>query len=169
MSELSVRISRCSPHDLSIVRELAETIWRRHYPGIITAEQIEYMLPRMYSVAALSQLLRTPDAGLAMARIGDRPVGFVSWYPSDEPATMKLDKLYVLPELHRQGVGRALMAHVEQVARNAGCTTLVLTVNKRNAGSIAAYERVGFATREAVVVDIGGGFAMDDYVMAKPL
>ncbi|MEO8488040.1 MAG: hypothetical protein ABI585_17060, partial [Betaproteobacteria bacterium] len=46
---------------------------------------------------------------------------------------------------------------------------LVLNVNKRNAKAIAAYRACGLATREDVVVDIGGGFVMDDYVMAKPL
>ena len=49
------------------------------------------------------------------------------------------------------------------------CSTLILNVNKNNVQAIRAYEKNGFAIREAVVVDIGGGFVMDDYVMAKPL
>jgi RimJ/RimL family protein N-acetyltransferase len=48
-------------------------------------------------------------------------------------------------------------------------TTLILNVNKQNLRAIRAYERNGFFVREAVVVDIGGGFVMDDYVMAKRL
>jgi len=35
--------------------------------------------------------------------------------------------------------------------------------------AIRAYERYGLAIREAVVVDIGNGFVMDDYVMALNL
>ena len=42
-------------------------------------------------------------------------------------------------------------------------------MNKHNAAAIAAYRNCGFVTREEVVVDIGNGFVMDDYVMAKPL
>ena len=42
-------------------------------------------------------------------------------------------------------------------------------MNKHNAGAIAAYRRLGFAMREEVVVDIGNGYVMDDYVMAKAL
>jgi GNAT superfamily N-acetyltransferase len=169
MADVRLRIARCLPEDLPAVGELAGTIWRQHYPGIITHEQIEYMLPRMYSVEALSEFLRASDAGLALAHVGDRLAGFAAWYRPDEPATTKLDKLYVLPELHGHGVGRRLIAHVEEAARAAGAATLVLNVNKRNVRSIAFYERCGFATREAVVVDIGGGFVMDDYVMAKVL
>ncbi|MBK6393862.1 MAG: GNAT family N-acetyltransferase [Betaproteobacteria bacterium] len=65
--------------------------------------------------------------------------------------------------------GRALIAHVEAAARRDGAGTLILNVNKRNAKAIAAYRACGFATREAVVADIGGGFVMDDYVMAKAI
>ena len=54
-------------------------------------------------------------------------------------------------------------------ARADGAGWLILNVNKRNASAIAFYERCGLAVREAVVVDIGEGFVMDDYVMAKPL
>ena len=75
----------------------------------------------------------------------------------------------MLPELHGQGLGRRLIEHVAAQARADGATTLVLNVNKRNASAIAAYRRCGFAVREEVVVDIGGGYVMDDYVMAKAL
>ncbi len=75
----------------------------------------------------------------------------------------------MLPSVHGKGIGRMLIEHVEQAARSQGCDTVVLNVNKNNAGAISAYERCGFAKCEAVVVDIGGGFVMDDYVMAKRL
>jgi hypothetical protein len=42
-------------------------------------------------------------------------------------------------------------------------------VNKRNTRAIAAYQRNGFVTADSVVTDIGGGFVMDDYIMAKEL
>ena len=97
------------------------------------------------------------------------PVGFAAWYRSPEPATTKLDKLYVAIEQHGRGVGRRLLDHVEDAARSDGSGTLILNVAKRNEASIAFYRRCGFSRRNEVVIDIGGGFVMDDYVMAKPL
>ena len=86
-----------------------------------------------------------------------------------ESGEAKLDKLYVLPSRQRHGLGGRLIARVAERARAAGATTLILNVNKHNAQAIRAYEQHGFAIREAVVVDIGDGFVMDDYVMELDL
>ena len=162
-----VTIDAAAAADLPVVVRLAEAIWRAHYPGIIAHEQIDYMLARGYTLDALAPFLHESGSGLAIARARGEPVGFAAWYRPDEPATTKLDKLYVLPSQHGRGVGRALVAHVEAAARRDGARTLILNVNKNNAKAIAAYRACGFSTREAVVADIGGGFVMDDYVMAK--
>jgi ribosomal protein S18 acetylase RimI-like enzyme len=55
-----------------------------------------------------------------------------------------------------------LLGRVVERARAAGAATLILNVNRRNVQAIRAYERYGLAIREAVVVDIGNGFVMDD-------
>jgi GNAT superfamily N-acetyltransferase len=164
-----VAIAAAGRADLPVVRRLAHTIWHRHYPGIITVAQIDYMLARGYAEDALAKFLSTPGAGLLLAKDGGATVGFAAYLPADEPATMKLDKLYVLQERHGHGLGRQLIDAVAAAAREQRCTTLVLNVNKKNAGAIRAYERCGFTVREAVVVDIGAGHVMDDYVMARSL
>ena len=46
---------------------------------------------------------------------------------------------------------------------------MILAVNKQNSRAIAAYLKNGFAVREAVRVEIGNGFVMDDFIMAKSL
>ncbi len=154
--------------DLPVVRHLAETIWREHYPSIIAHAQIDYMLARGYSEEALRKFVREPGAGLALLDAGG-PAGFAAWHRADEPATTKLDKLYVLASVRGKGAGRLLIEHVEAAARRDGSRVVILNVNKGNAKAIAAYRACGFDVRESVVVDIGGGFVMDDYVMAKPL
>ena len=163
-----IEIAPATPADLPAVQALARRIWHAHYPGIISVDQIEYMLARGYATAELARFLATPGAGLALARDAE-PVGFAAWYRSPEPATTKLDKLYVAIEQHGRGVGRRLLDHVEDAARSDGSGTLILNVAKRNEASIAFYRRCGFSRRNEVVIDIGGGFVMDDYVMAKPL
>ena len=80
---------------------------------------------------------------------------------------MKLHKLYLLPELQGRGLGSRLLQHVEHEVGAGGARRLILSVNKRNVRAIKAYQRNGFVIAESVITDIGGGYVMDDYVMAK--
>lgn len=169
MQEPAIAVVRARRDELPEVQRLAGVVWRAHYPGIITPEQIEYMLARGYALDALEAFLGRDGRGLELATVGGTPVGLAAWYVTENPAEAKLDKLYVLPSEQRRGLGRRLIERVAELARAAGARTLILNVNKNNVQAIRAYEKHGFAIREAVVVDIGRGFLMDDYVMAKPL
>jgi ribosomal protein S18 acetylase RimI-like enzyme len=155
--------------DLDAVAALARAIWRKHYPGIITPEQIEYMLDRGYSRAALRRFITEKGAGLDLAHVDGRLAGFSAYHRGDDRGELKLDKLYVHQDFHRRGVGRRLIEAAATAARAQHRATVILSVNKNNAQAINAYLRNGFVVREAVVVDIGGGFVMDDYIMAKRL
>jgi ribosomal protein S18 acetylase RimI-like enzyme len=62
-----------------------------------------------------------------------------------------------------------MLQHCADEARRFGARRLILSVNKRNARAIAAYRRNGFTVAEAVMVDIGRGFVMDDFIMARDL
>jgi len=166
-SPLAIR--RADLSDLATIMRLAHEIWHRHYPGIITVEQIDYMLARGYSHEALSAYVTDPTRGLVVAEYDAGPVGFCAWYPPGEPATMKLDKLYVLPAMQRKGVGRALIEHVARAARMAGCRTLILNVNRNNVDAVRAYEHCGFTIRESGDFPIGNGFMMEDHIMARDL
>jgi len=124
------------------------------------------MLQWMYS---LDQLDADLKAGIRFDRLlcDDRLIGFAAY--GAENGEMKLHKLYLHPDFQGRGLGSQLLRHVEVEAREGGFPALVLGVNKRNARAIAAYERNGFVIRASVINEIGEGFVMDDYIMAKIL
>lgn len=155
--------------DFPIVAALGEAIWRAHYSKLISMAQIEYMLKGRYSADRLSAYVDAKDRWLHILRHEDRPVGYCSYSLTATAGELKLEQLYLLPELHGHGLGRFMLEHVEVHGRKLGCTTLMLTVNKGNASSIAFYERAQFKVRESAVFDIGNGYVMDDYVMVKQL
>lgn len=164
----SIVLVAAGPEDLAEVARLAHVIWHRHYPGIIPLEQIAYMLALGYSRDALMRFIVEDGAGLVLAKTNEAAIGFAAWYRVDA-ATTKLDKLYVLPECHGMGVGRALIEHVAACARGRDCQTLTLNVNRNNTGAIRAYERCGFAIRARGDFPIGDGFVMEDFIMARAL
>jgi len=62
-----------------------------------------------------------------------------------------------------------MLQHVRASSAELGASEIRLQVNKQNTRAIRAYERAGFSLLEAVVADIGGGFVMDDFIMALRL
>lgn len=161
-----VSIEPAGVEDLADIAALAGVIWRAHYPGIISHDQIDYMLACMYDVEVMRREL---DGGIAYDRllVDGALRGFASYGPSSSAAELKLYKLYIHPDSQRQGFGVLLLRRVESAAQTCGCKTVTLTVSKKNARAMAAYRKHGFTIRESVVTDIGGGFVMDDYIMVK--
>ena len=126
------------------------------------------MLDWMYSAATIRAEM---ERGITWELIEDfegRATGFLSFQlESDE--RVKLNKLYVLPELQGRGIGRLGLAHVLERAAVLCAKSVWMQVNKRNTRAIAAYQKAGFHIAQEAVFQIGEGFVMDDYLMEKAI
>lgn len=146
---------------------LATDIWQVAYKGIISQEQIDYMLPMMYAPAVIAREIREGIV-YEFALDGDKRIGIVSFGPHGD-GVMKLHKLYLLPSYHGRGVGSQMLQHAIAAVRAKGAKRLILNVNKQNSRAIKAYKRNGFAVLADVKNDIGNSFYMDDFVMGLDL
>lgn len=168
-SPVPPHVRLAAPADVPVIRDLASRIWNAVYPGIITREQIDYMLNWMYAEDTLREEIREKDVRYFLMAAGGDDVAFAAYGPQEAVGLAKLHKLYLLPELHGRGLGSRLLQHVHRHAAEAGYTRMILQVNKRNRDAIRAYRRNGYTTERDAVFDIGNGFVMDDYVMARDL
>jgi len=75
-----------------------------------------------------------------VAVIGGTPVGFATVLPRPD-GDAELDGLFVLPERQRLGLGRALVAETERLAREMGARVLHVTANE---DAREFYDAVGF-------------------------
>lgn len=155
--------------DVPLIRVIAHRVWHAHYPSIITSAQIEYMLAQRYDVATISAELHSPDIAWDVLQVQGAIVAFASTHLLQEPRELKLDKLYVDLPWQRRGCGERLIERAAARARELQCEALILAVNKHNAQAIGAYRKHGFGVRSEVVKDIGNGFVMDDYIMAREI
>lgn len=69
-------------------------------------------------------------------------VGYVVAYP--EGAHFMLESVAVLPECSGQGIGKQLIEHVENAAKQAGHKTLELYTNEAMTENIAMYPKLGY-------------------------
>lgn len=99
----------------------------------------------------------------------DRVVGTVEYYFED--GDLCLLGLFVHHDFRRQGVGRQLVAHADQIARAAGVPRVTLWCI-RETGNEAVFQRWGFETVHAAETDM---FESDrhatlvDVQMARPV
>jgi ribosomal protein S18 acetylase RimI-like enzyme len=153
------------PDDSAKLRALAERIWRASYVEMISAAQVGYMLDWMYSEETIRREM-AEGVVWEFARLDGGNAGFFSVTFGDG-GVAKLNKLYLLAELQGRGLGQQMLDRVFTIARSHGAREVRLQVNKMNRRAQHAYERYGFARVGEGVFEIGGGFVMDDFIMAR--
>jgi GNAT superfamily N-acetyltransferase len=160
-------VRRLEKYEVDAVSALARVVWQATYPALISQAQIDFMLADRYTAERIHAQLDDPRHAWWVAQHNQTLLGFA--HASLDGADCKLDKLYVHPDSQRQGIGRTLLATVQDWARALPARRLWLQVNRGNSQAIAAYQKQGFRILESRVFDIGHGFVMDDHVMERML
>lgn len=167
MNDTQPRLQRLTAADVDAVSALARKVWQATYPALIPQAQIDAMLADRYAPERIREQLNDPRQAWWGAKQGDALLGFA--HAALDESGCKIDKLYVHPERQRHGIGAALLQEMAGWARMQQARRLWLQVNRGNTQAIRAYEKYGFHIVESRVFDIGGGFVMDDHVMAREL
>jgi len=160
---MNINYKKASANDIPVISGLADRIWRKHYPDIISVAQIEYMLKNMYSEA---DLLKQMNEGHEFTLVynDNKTVGYSSTSTKNNKNYF-LHKFYVETENHRKGIGSQLFDHILKQLNTP--QTIELTVNRKNYKAINFYFKKGFVIKEVADFVIGSGYFMNDFVMVK--
>ena len=157
-------IRPATTEDIPHIQRIAEKTWWATYASILTGEQLGYMLNTIYSMAALEQCMSDGSQTFILLEDELGKQGFAAFgSKSKQPVVYKLHKLYVLPENHGKGYGKALIDEVKKRIAVAGKNTLDLNVNRFNPAK-AFYEKLGFKIVAEEDVPVGP-YWMNDFVM----
>lgn len=139
MSSLDIRPARYDSTDAQLLVELVQQEYVVRYGGrdgaVVDPEHF------------------TPPHGLfVVAYDGDDPVAIGGWrrheptayggLPGQTPAEIK--RMYVAAPVRGRGVGRAVLAYLEDTARAAGADWLVLETGQRQPEALALYRSSGY-------------------------
>lgn len=159
-------ISVATKNQLTIVQELANAIWPDTYGTILSQEQLDYMMDLMYSLESLENQYENNKIFL-LVNDENGFIGFASYEMNFENSNKtKIHKLYILPQIQGKGIGKNLIHYIEDIAKANSNSGLILNVNKYNKAK-DFYLNCGFEITKSIIVDIGKGYIMDDYVMEK--
>lgn len=159
---MKISFKKADVLDIPLIRSLAERIWRKHYPDIISHEQIEYMLEMMYSEKSI-HLQMASGQHYTLVYADGKPAGYYA-VGEKSPGYFFLHKFYVEVDRHRKGIGAAAFEHMKENDCK-GFAEIRLQVNRRNIKAVNFYFKHGFTIDYAEDVEIGGGYSMDDFFM----
>lgn len=164
-----MEIRKATTADCELIRKMAKEVFPQTYLGIITREQIDFMMDWMYSVENLHRQMEREGHVYLIAYDEGQPAGYVSVQPQG-PDLFHLQKIYVLPSRQRSGAGKFLfeqaIAYIRQLHPKP--CTMELNVNRHNP-ALGFYEHMGMKKVREGDFDIGNGFFMNDYIMSLDL
>jgi len=163
---LPIEIRTAIFDDIEIIQDIAHKTWPITYNNIISKRQIDFMLEMMYSEKSLQRQI-FQGSTFIIAEDDNNPVGFAG-FKELEHKIFKLDKLYILPNTHNKGVGKALLQEVIKRILEIGGEEIQLQVNRKNP-AVGFYSKMGFDILREQDFNIGNDFYMKDYVMSLKL
>lgn len=162
---MNIELKRATPEDIQLIQQLSESIWKQHYIDIISMQQIEYMLKKMYSTEKLLQEINSAQHNYFIAYLNDKPLGYIAISKESDNKIM-LNKFYLLQEQRFHGLGKKIF---DLVFSNYPKAEVQLFVNRQNFKSVNFYFKMGFKITEVVDNHFGDGYYMNDFFMVKKI
>ena len=158
-----ISLKKAEIKDITLIYELAEEIWNKHYIHIITQQQIDYMLGKFYSREAMEKAMENGELFYLVKDENKGIIGYLS-VTEKEKGIWFMNKYYLRQKNQRSGIGSFALKLWEKMASPQ---ILRLQVNRQNYKSVNFYFKNGFTIEETGDFDIGNGFTMDDFIMVK--
>ena len=156
-----LQIEKATTEDASIIHELAHQIYYPTYSGILSQEQMDFMLEKSYTVSALQESMLN-DQDFYIAYDQQAPIGFIA-LKSKNATILRIEKLYLLPLTQGKGFGSQLIDFAKNEASLRNKSIVELNVNRGNK-AYYFYLKIGFKVVQEVDIPYFG-YILDDYVM----
>lgn len=144
---------------------LAHTTWQATYPGIISQEQIDFMLDRFYNRPLIESQLADPTQFFRAIQENNALLAYLHAYPKNK--ALQISKLYVLPTAQGRGFGQQLLQTIENEAIKQQIPRITLNVNRFNP-AYHFYLKQGYKVIETIDIPLDR-FMLNDYIMEKQL
>jgi len=174
-----VQVRRATPPDAAVLADVAGRTFALACPAHVTPQAIATFVAEVLSRERFDDYLADARREVFLAEEEGEPAGYamlVHGEPADPDVaaaltlrpTVELSKIYVVPEVHGAGAGRALMTACLEAARRRGAAGLWLGVNQLNERAQRFYGRSGFARVGTKRFLVGDRYE-DDFVYERAL
>lgn len=156
-----LNIRKATLEEAKLIHVLAHQIYYPTYNGVLTKNQMHFMLEKSYTVEALQQSMRS-DQDFYLINFQNEDVGFIA-LKNKNSHILRIEKLYLLPQIQGKGIGSSLIDFAKKECVRRDKSILELNVNRGN-NAYYFYLKVGFKVVEEVDIPYFD-YILDDYVM----
>ncbi len=163
-----LEVIRVPPGDREKFKALAQSIWLPTFRSYFKPDELLALFEGMYGDRALDSIFASTQYELFFlhgTELDGSPFGYlgIEWGSH----TLKLDKIYIHPDLQGRGLGSRVLDLVEGWANSKRYKTIELRVNVANLSAIAFYEHHGFSVTRTERFPGPDGYVYHDRWMTK--
>ena len=151
-----------SDEELKELADFAKGIWNEYFPGLITQDQVDYMVEKFQSYDAMYEQVKNNQYHYYLVRANDEKIGYIGL--QNQPDRLFLSKFYLKKEARGNHYATQMFEFVKEQADKYCYPAIYLTCNKGNKHSLQVYDKFGFQWIDSDQTDIGQGYIMDDYI-----
>ncbi len=170
MNSNTIHFKKVNTESINKIQSIAHITWPDTFKGLLTDNQIEYMVEHMYSNSSLIEQMSKLGHQFIIAYDNEEAIGYASYELNynDLPHLM-IHKAYILPSYQGKGIGKKLFDFLSNVALNKNQKNLRLQVFHKNEKAIKFYLKNDFKNVGNADKDLGEGYVFLDYIMLKDL
>jgi len=147
-----VTVHKARVDDVLQIKKLLYETWTATYSGIYSLEAIKTVTSQWHSISLLTKQIQDPTSFFYIAKDIDKIVGMCNATINHEKNTINIQRLHVLPQYQRQGIGSSLMTEAIKAFPNA--SKVDLEVEKQNYRALSFYKKMGLKEKGGKVFQI---------------
>lgn len=169
-----IELVRVLPADLATLREISIRSFRQAFESDNAQKDMDAYIAESMSEQRLSAEIRNEESIFMFAYCGEKLAGYLKvnfGAAQTEKLTginMEIERIYVLAEFQRSGVGQVMLDKALHLAIAAGVHNVWLGVWERNAKAIAFYTRNCFSVCGSHSFRLGDD-VQTDLLMIRPM
>lgn len=148
MNQITIR--EAGINDLEVVQALSERTFIETFAATNEPQDLRQYVEDNLNPNQLGRELLVPESTFWLAELEGEAVAYMklnvgqAQTEPDQADSLEIQRIYVLSSRKGMGIGRALIAHAVQIAREMGLQRLWLGVWEENVSAIRFYEKIGF-------------------------
>lgn len=147
---MDTTLRKCDLDDLMAIKAIGMQTYEDTFRALNTPENMQAYLDSAFNTEQLEGELSNPDSTFFFLFVDKHLAGYMKLNEAEaqsdlkDPVALEIERIYIKKEFQGHGLGKTLMQHALQIAREKKKQYAWLGVWELNTNAIAFYEKMGF-------------------------